>query len=180
MKPESHAPEMGSKPWWLGASIIALGAFWLYGAFDLDITATYSGVGPGMFVMLVGAAIVVLGIILLAQIALGERFESQDAEDTVAGASAHWPALLTAIVGASIPLYTMERFGFALSAALMFALITRAFGSQRLVIDLIIGAALGALVWWGFTGLGVTLGDVVRVPSPVELLPEFLRPRSSS
>ena len=160
-----------SRPWWIGLAVVAIGAVWLYGASQLAQFATYAVVGPGVFVTVTGAGLLLLGLVLVVQIARGEPFQPQDAEDVAADRSASWPALLTAIAGAAAPLYTMERFGFAVSAALVFALTTRAFGSRRILLDLGLGAAIGAACWYGFTLLGVTLGDLARLPALGELLP---------
>ena len=112
---------------------------------------------------LIGAALVILGALLLAQIARGERFEPQDAEDAIANAPTSWPALLTAMAAAALPLLTIRWLGFPLTAALSFALVTRAFGSRRVLFDLVLGAILGTIAWYGFTLLGVTLGGFLPV-----------------
>lgn len=163
------------RPWWLAATVVAIGAFWLYGSSLLPQTANYARVGPGLYLTIVGIGLVVLGLILGLQIARGERFEAQDAEDAAADEPAHWPAFWTAIAAAAVPLYTMQRFGFILTATLMFALTTRAFGSRKLLLDLLIGAALGAAAWYGFSLLGVGLGDPYRIPKAAELLPALMQ-----
>lgn len=167
--PSSAAP----RPWWLGGAVAAAGGLWLYGAAQLPIVATHARIGPGMFVAIVGGALVLLGLALTVQIARGARFEPQDAEDAVAGQRPSRKALLTALIGASLPLYTMERFGFVVSAALVFALTARAFGARALLPGLAIGAALGAATWFGFSALGVQLGAAWRLPALAALLPQF-------
>ena len=149
-----------ARPWWLGIGIIAIGLIWLYGAASLPQGAQYARIGPGLFVTLIGAVLVVLGAILLWQIAHGETFSPQDAEDAMAHAPADIPALLTAAAAAAVPLLTMRPLGFPITAALAFALVTRAFGSRRILLDLVIGALLGALVYFGFIQLGVGLGPL--------------------
>jgi putative tricarboxylic transport membrane protein len=139
----------------------------------LPQTAAYARVGPGLYLTIAGIGLVVLGGLLAVQIARGERFEAQDAEDAASDQPAHWPSLLTAIAGAAIPLYTMERFGFIVTAALMFALTTRAFGSRRIILDVLIGAVIGAIAWYGFSLLGVGLGAAWKIPKPFELFPAF-------
>ncbi len=53
--------------------------------------------------------------------------------------------------------------GFVLSAALLFGMAARGFGSRHPVRDLGIGAALALPVYWVFTsGLGVTLPSLVN------------------
>lgn len=165
------AAKSDARPWWLAAVVVALGAFWLYGSTLLPQTAAYAKVGPGLYLTICGIGLIVLGGLLLIQIARGERFEPQDAEDAMAGASANWPALLTAVAAGAVPLYTLQRLGFALTAAAMFALTTRAFGSRKLALDLAIGAALGAFSWYGFKLLGVDLGPIWKLPTLPQLLP---------
>ena len=149
------------RPWWLGLAVIAIGAVWLQQGYGLPAASGYGGVGPGDFVMLVGAALIVLGLALLAQIARGDSFDPQEAESAEAGARPSRRALLFAAAGAAIPLLTMRPLGFPLTAMLSFALVTHAFGSRRVLLDCAIGLALGAICWLGFTRLGVTLGGAL-------------------
>ena len=160
-------PDLGSeggrhaapaRPYWLGLAIIAIGFVWLYGAFSLPQTAQYARIGPGLFVTLIGASLVVLGGLLMMQIAQGEQFSSQDSEDAEAGAPADRRALLLAAAAAALPLLVMPYLGFPLTATLSFALVARAFGSPRPAMDLLIGLALSLIAYFAFAWLGVTLG----------------------
>ena len=170
----SDEPANRDRPWWIGVVVIAIGAFWTYGAMQLPQTATYARIGPGMFVTAAGLGLIFFGLLLLIQIARGERFEAQDAEDIASGQAADWAALAMAVAAASVPLYTMERFGFVVTAALMFVLTTRAFGSRRILVDCAIGMIIAAVAWYGFNLLGVNLGDAVKVPkTAAELLPSL-------
>jgi putative tricarboxylic transport membrane protein len=167
----SVSPERGTgdggpraaRPWWLGAAVVAIGIVWLIGAARLPQGAQYAQIGPGLFVTLIGAALVLLGILLTVQIARGERFEPQDAEDAVANAPASPSALLTAVAAAALPLLTIRWLGFPLTGMLSFALVARAFGSRRLLLDLALGLGLSVLAWYGFTLLGVTLGSFLPI-----------------
>ncbi|MBO9355209.1 tripartite tricarboxylate transporter TctB family protein [Bordetella petrii] len=149
------------RPWWLGLAVIAVGAVWLQQGYGLPQASGYAGVGPGDFVMLVGAVLIVLGLALLAQIARGDSFEPQEAESAEAGSRPSRKALLFAAAGAAIPLLTMRPLGFPLTAMLSFALVTHAFGSRRVLLDCVIGLALSAICWVGFSRLGVTLGGAL-------------------
>ncbi|MBL8700070.1 MAG: tripartite tricarboxylate transporter TctB family protein [Alphaproteobacteria bacterium] len=173
MNAPSASDDDGARPWWLGIAVILIGGFWIYGSWQLPATSTYARIGPGMFVMAVGIGLVVFGALLLVQIARGERFEPQEAEDAVAGQPASMAALATVLIAAALPLYTMERFGFVPTSALVFAATTRAFGSRRVALDLAIGAVMGACAWYGFSALGVELGKLVQLPTPGALLPRF-------
>jgi putative tricarboxylic transport membrane protein len=169
-EPNDAAPSV-SRPWWLAALVASLGALWLYGATLLPQTAAYAKIGPGLYLTIVGIGLIALGVLLAVQIARGVTFDQQDSEDAMADAPAHWPSFFTAVAGAAVPLYTMQRFGFVLTAALMFALTTRAFGSRKLLLDIAIGAVVAAVAWYGFRLLGVDLGPIWRTPKLAQLLP---------
>lgn len=169
----TDATPTDARPWWLGFAVMAIGGFWIYGSMQLPTTSTYARIGPGMFVAAVGIGLVAFGALLLLQIARGERFDPQEAEDAVAGQPPSYLALGTVLLGACLPLYTMERFGFVPTAAIVFAFTTRAFGSRRVLLDLAIGAAMGAAAWFGFSALGVQLGALAQWPAAAALLPSF-------
>jgi putative tricarboxylic transport membrane protein len=168
VSPDRSAPP---RPWWVGGAVIAIGALWIYGASLLPAKALYARIGPGLFVYLVGGALIALGALLLWQIARGERFDPQEVEDAAVDRPPSRPALLMMLVGAGLPLYTMERFGFALSAALVFACTARAFGARNPLLGLVIGASLGVAAWIGFDALGVELGPLWTLPEPLDLWP---------
>ncbi len=135
-----------------------MGGVWLYGAAGLPQGARYAAVGPGLSVTVSGLGLVILGIILMVQVARGERFEPQDAEDAVATAPMDRVAFLTALVAAGLPILTIRTLGLPATATLCFALVSRAFGSRRPLIDLATGAALASLAWFLFSRLGLQLG----------------------
>lgn len=146
------------RPWWLGVAVAATGGVWLYGALTLPQRATYAVVGPGVFPALIGAALVLLGVLLVVQVARGERFEPQEAEDVDTRQRPSRAAFWTTVAGAAVPVATMERLGFPLTAALSFAIVARALGSRRWPLDLVLGLLLGTAAWYGFSRLlGVTL-----------------------
>ncbi|VCU71223.1 Tripartite tricarboxylate transporter TctB family protein [Pigmentiphaga humi] len=148
------------RPWWLGAAVVLIGAVWLYEGGSMPQIGGYAALGPGFFVSVIGGALIVLGLVLLFQIARGEDFTPQEAENVEADAGASRPALLWAAAGAALPLLTMQPLGFPLTAMGSFALVTRAFGSRRLVFDCAIGLVLGLVCWFGFSKLGVGLGGL--------------------
>jgi len=149
------------RPWWLGLAVIAIGLLWLFQGRSLPQLGGYAALGPGFFVTVIGGLIVLLGVILLVQIARGEQFTPQDTENAEANATVSWPSLLYAAAAAAVPLLTMQRLGFPLTAMFSFALVTRAFGSRRIVFDCMIGLVLGVICWIGFSKLGVNLGQIM-------------------
>ncbi len=152
------ASRPGPRPYWIGLLVIAMGAIWLYGASELPQGARYAAVGPGLFVTVTGAGLVILGAILVLQIWRGERFEPQDAEDAAANSPMDKRAFITALVAVFLPVVIMPPLGMPFTATVAFALVCRAFGSKRLLMDIAIGAVLGSLAWVLFTQLGLQLG----------------------
>lgn len=160
---EQDMPAATQRPYWLGAGVAAIGAIWLYQATSLPQRSQYAQIGPGFFVSIVGIALVILGVLLIWQIHRGEIFEAQGTEDADPDAEASWPALGLTVAAAILPLLTIDFLGFPATAALMFLLVTRAFGSRRYLINAVIGVAFGLICWFGFSALGVQLGDLFPV-----------------
>lgn len=137
---------------------MAMGAIWLYGASQLAQGARYAAVGPGLIVTIAGAALVILGAILIYQIWRGETFFPQDAEDADSSASMDKAAFATALLAAAVPIVTMVPLGLPATATISFMLVARAFGSRRWALDLVCGAILACLAWYLFSRLGLQLG----------------------
>ncbi|MEQ4617235.1 MAG: tripartite tricarboxylate transporter TctB family protein [Corticimicrobacter sp.] len=151
-------PVLRRRPWWLGLAVILMGGICAYAASDLPLTARYAGIGPGMFGVVIGLGLMALGIMLLVQIAQGEVFEPQDAENAEAGRPMDWRAFCTALLAAVLPALTMEPFGLPVTAMLSFMLVARAFGSRHVLLDLATGFGLGTISWFLFGWLGLQLG----------------------
>jgi putative tricarboxylic transport membrane protein len=168
--PESVSEDTGgdraraaSRPWWLGGAVVALGCVCLYGASGLPQGARYAAIGPGLFVTVAGVGLVVLGLMLLVQIARGEKFEPQDSEDATGAERANVKSLVIALVAAIVPIFTMEPLGLPITSMISFTLVARAFGSRRLMLDVVAGAVLGCAAWLLFTKLGLTLGGFLPI-----------------
>lgn len=157
------------RPWWLGLAVTLMGGLWIRGAYAIASTTGYIGLGPGAMVLLAGAGLTVCGLILTVQ-ALRGRLAAPEPDaptqrdaGTQAGAGADCPpspgrAFALAAAGVGLPLLTIGWLGFPLTATLVFALVARAFGARRTGRNLALGALLAGLVWWGFSGLGISLG----------------------
>lgn len=151
-------PVLRRRPWWLGLAVILMGGICAYAASTLPVTARYAGIGPGMFGLVIGLGLMALGIMLLVQIARGEVFAPQDAENAEAGRSMDRRAFCTALLAAVLPTLTMEPLGLPVTAMLSFMLVARAFGSRHIVFDLTAGFGLGTISWFLFGWLGLQLG----------------------
>lgn len=151
-------PAPARRPWWLAAIVIGLGVVCIRGAAALPAASRYAGIGPGSIPRLLGAGLIGLGLLLAIQIARGENFTAQGAENADAGAPMNPAAFLLALAAAALPLVTLRSFGLPLAATISFALVARSFGSRRLLLDLATGAILGSLSWLLFDRLGLQLG----------------------
>lgn len=147
------------RPWWIGIAVFAVGAIWTAGALKLPLSDRLSGLGPGAFVIIVGIALMLLGLVLLYQIARGEKFEAADSEDALADAPASLPALAMAGAAVLLPAALMGTLGFPLTGAISYTLVTRALGARNIAASFVIGALLSSACWYGFTKLGVQLGS---------------------
>lgn len=144
-----------SQPWWLGLAVILMGAVCLYAASGLSLGAQYAGIGPGMFVALVGLGLAALGVLLLIQMARGTAF---DEEERAQDPGMDKRAFFTVLVASAVPALAMKSLGLPLTAALAFMLVARALGSPRVTLDLVSGFVLGSACWFLFSKLGLQLG----------------------
>ncbi|HEX6103240.1 MAG TPA: tripartite tricarboxylate transporter TctB family protein [Alphaproteobacteria bacterium] len=136
----------------IAAALAALGLYMLWETWSIPVQVTYARVGPRVFPVLVASGLL-LNAIWLA-------FEAwRSPEPAGAGEPpVYWPALGWISAGLLLEAALLERIGFPLSAALLFVLTARGFGSTALLRDAAIGLALALLAWFGFTyGLGLTL-----------------------
>jgi len=150
-----------AKPWWLGVVVVLMGVVCLYSANELANTARYSAIGPGLFVTVAGIGLILLGVLLLIQIARGEKFESQDTENAEGNTPMDKRAFFIALAAAFVPVFMINHLGLPITAMVAFTLVTLAFGSKQIVLNLIIGFILGTASWYLFSLLGLQLGEFI-------------------
>ncbi|HLU14985.1 MAG TPA: tripartite tricarboxylate transporter TctB family protein [Burkholderiaceae bacterium] len=153
-KPASITTRL-QQPWWLGVAVILLGSVCLFASSSLTLSARYSAIGPGMFVALVGVGLLLLGVLLLLQMARGTAFD--DDERALDPGMDKGP-FFTVVAAAIVPSLTMERLGLPITAAIAFMLVAHALGSRRGALDIIVGFTLGSACWLLFSWLGLQLG----------------------
>lgn len=151
------------RPYWLAGGIVLWGLIWVWQGLKLPQFDQYAHIGAGLPVTLIGAGLVVLGLILGMQIRTGVRFEEQEAEDVAEDHHVSHRALALAAAGCAVPMLTMPTLGFVVTSTLSFWLITRAFRSARLWLDLLIGFVVAIVAWFVFGRLGVQLGGLLPV-----------------
>lgn len=149
-----------------GASAVAMAlAVMALGAFVIVDTATdltgpgYAQVGPGVFPVIVGAALLLAGVSLLVQSLRGYWRVSWIERDASASMSS-MPLRNVLLVAAALALDVMlfAPLGFIAASAILFTCVSAAFGSRRFVLDAAIGIAFAAAIYVVFVhGLGLHL-----------------------
>lgn len=154
---------MTERPYWIAAGTVGWGAIVLWKANALPQFDQYAHIGPGLMPSVVGAMMVLLGIILALQIRSGVRFEEQGAEDVNDEHVISYGALALSAAGCALPVLAMKPLGFVLTCTGCFVLIAAAFKSRAWVLNLCIGLGFSALCWWLFRKLGVQLGGLLPI-----------------
>ena len=140
-----------------GLALVLIGAGLFISAQDIHVSPAVVLLGPRLFPSIVAVALVVLGIATIATELFGLR-DVAEAEAKHQAPENDWPSFLTALAGPILFLLTVETLGFAISTALLFAAVARAFGSRRLILDLGIGILMGVIILVVFSyGLGLML-----------------------
>ena len=144
----------------VGAGVLLIGAGLAFGALSIPSEAGYAGVGPNFLPWLVAAVLALCGVLIVREALTGGFRElEQDTEDSPAP---YWPGFIWVSAGLLANAALITTIGFILSCALCFVLAVRGFKSaegrldlspQAWLIDLAIGAAIAAPVYWMFTKL---------------------------
>jgi putative tricarboxylic transport membrane protein len=144
--------------WGLPVGVLILGAVLLHEAIGLPLTQAYAGIGPSFFVLAVGLVLTILGIALAYQVMRGAIFQPEETEGADTSRPMSWKGFLTAAAGVFLPIVLIGFAGFPVGGAFAYALVTRAYGSRRPLVDLAIGFVVTSITWFAFTKLGVQLG----------------------
>ncbi len=143
----------------VGAGTLLLGGLLAAGATQISSAAGYGGVGPNFLPWVVGLALLGCGVFLVWEAASG-GFRTM--EEPSGDAQGHWPGFVWVSVGILATAALITRLGFILSCALCFVLAVRGFKSaegrldlspKAWLIDLAVGVAIAAPVYWMFTKL---------------------------
>jgi putative tricarboxylic transport membrane protein len=140
----------------VGAGTFALGVLIVAGATSIRSDAGYGGVGPNFLPWVVGLALLACGAFLVWE-ALSGGFRLMEAPS---GAEVgHWPGFVWVSVGILCTAALITRIGFVLACGLCFMLAVRGFKSAQgridrspvsWLVDLLIGMAIAAPVYWLF------------------------------
>ena len=143
----------------LALAIMALGAFVVFDT-ATDLTGPgYAQVGPGVFPVIVGAALLLAGLTLLVQSLRGHwrvAWVERDASAITSSAPLRNVLLVAAALTLNVMLFAS--LGFIAASAVLFVCVSTAFGSRRLALDAALGIASAATIYVVFVyGLGLHL-----------------------
>ncbi|HYC35519.1 MAG TPA: tripartite tricarboxylate transporter TctB family protein [Usitatibacter sp.] len=148
---------------WVAAALFCLGGLIYWGSYELPTGGGYAQVGPGVVPRIVAGFMLLVGALLLREAFTGGFRGLDEAEER--GRGMDWAAF--AWIGAGLVAYGLliERLGFVLSSAVLFAMVARGMASRRWALNLAIGLVLAIAIFAIFNyGLGLTLPAGVLKP----------------
>ena len=150
----------------IGVGTALLGALMALGATGIGGQAGYAGAGPAFLPWVVALVLVGLGLLLV-----GTALRAPAPLVEAPAFAPRWKAVAWVSVGVLLNALLIERIGFIVSCALLFALAARGFrlgADERprpagALSDFLIGLAISAPVFWVFTKvLGLSLPGLVK------------------
>jgi putative tricarboxylic transport membrane protein len=145
----------------VACGIALLGAFVLWAAGEIPPgAASHSKVGPRVVPYIAGAALLVIGLILVCNAWRGGWAVEDDGSRIDGAADAvDWRAMVWFAAGLLVNVVLIGPLGFIVAATTLFFCVARAFGSRRSLRDLGIGLAIALVAYLGFDRLfGISLG----------------------
>jgi putative tricarboxylic transport membrane protein len=140
----------------VGAGVIAFAGLVLFQTSRIPVSPLYSKVGPTVFPYMVAAGLLLLGLVLVLQSVRGQWGETDAESDT---GPPDWQALGWLGAGLVLNVALIDFLGFIIASTLMFVCTCRAFGSRKLVRDIIIAVVLALVAYIGFAKvLGISIG----------------------
>lgn len=143
----------------IGVATLAIGGLLLWGARRLPDALGYSGVGPGVLPMFVGAVLLLCGALLTWHALSGGYRELEEGSGEARG---DWRALAWVVAGLLANAMLLTTIGFVLGCALCYTLAVRglrqsegkaAGGPRQTAVDALTGLAIAAPAFWLFTKL---------------------------
>jgi len=151
----SRGPAIGGEAL-LSLGMVLLGAFVVWQGSLVKAATGHSGIGPGLFPILIGSGLSLIGLVLGWQALSGGWRGMPD--DEIARQGADWRAFGLISLAVLLHMALIGWAGFIVASALLYALIARGFGSVRPVRDIVIAIVISVLVFMLFTrGLGLNL-----------------------
>ncbi|MEO3800918.1 tripartite tricarboxylate transporter TctB family protein [Nonomuraea sp. B1E8] len=146
-------PELG-----LAFVVLVLGVLVVVGTLDVSAAASQLGLGPRFFPMLVGGAMVLIGLFYVADVVRGGRGDPEESEDVDVDAPADWRSvgLVSGIFLAFSALLNV--LGWIIGASLLFFGLAVVLGAEHRTRAALIAVVVAITTYLLFVkGLGVSL-----------------------
>lgn len=140
-------------------AVTALGAFVVFDTATGRAGPSYAEVGPGVFPLIVGTALLLAGPALLLEGLRGTwRVAWVERDPTNRASSSPLRNVLLVAAALILNVLLFAPLGFIPASAVLFACVSTAFGSRRFLLDAVIGIAFSAAIYVIFVyGLGLHL-----------------------
>jgi putative tricarboxylic transport membrane protein len=121
-------------------------------------TSSNDPIGPKALPFVIGAALILISVLYAIDVARGGVGEAEGGEDIELGAPADWRTVGLLAGAFVLNALLIERLGWVISGALLFAMSAYALGNRHHVRGLAIGIAMSLSTFYAFAiGLGVSL-----------------------
>ena len=137
----------------LALGVIVLAALLAWQVTEIQVSPTYSRIGPRIFPIAICIALAAVGVLLAV-----ETLTATDEPVSAEQVPTDYAAIGFLLAGLIAQTLLLEPLGFVFSSAIMFVLATVGFGSCRILRNAGIGLVLAAVIYLGFTrGLQIGL-----------------------
>ena len=131
---------------------LIMGIYMFTGSASINLGSAYDRIGPRFFPYFIASGLIMTGILMILQ-SLRDIGNKTEVSIDIA-------AFIKLLIALLLSVLFIQRIGFILSMTLLFAMVARAFESQYLIRDLILGFFLSLIIYFTFThGLGLVLPD---------------------
>jgi putative tricarboxylic transport membrane protein len=139
----------------IGAGVLVLAIVMFWQTMSIPVSPIYAKVGPTVVPMMTAVALGMLGLLLLIDAWRGGWQPEEEKAVTPDRA-----ALLWITAGLVLNVVLIGPIGFTIASIILFVCVARAFGSNRIVRDALIGAAFALVAYFGFAlTLGINIGS---------------------
>ena len=142
----------------LSTLLALLGVYLVVGAGSITIPGSSNTVGPRFFPYLVGAATILVGVLLAVRVLRGDQGPEEGGEDVDPDATTSWRSVAIIALAFLAHALLINVIGWPLAVTLMFGTIAWALGARGIIRPLLTGGIVSVVVWLVFVkALGVLL-----------------------
>ena len=135
----------------ISIAVLFLGLAVAYLASRLPAPSGYSGIGPSLMPSIVGGGLIVVGVWLLAEFLTGGWRQRASDDAVERGEHAFFaPGFVWISAGLFAQMALIGTGGFVIAAIVLFTMVSRGFGSTRLLRDAAIGAVIALSIFFFF------------------------------